>query len=522
MPQQKATYLPRYAAETGRCPVRTNKQIHPRTACLTDGKEQNYEKDVEDSPAFCGTGGAHTGVGGVIFTSCSDGSDSGSGKKTVAQFKSDADGMRMTFYDDKSFEIATAQAEKAAQVANFKVIITGHYEGKLTGKVTIKDATYFDGKAVDVRVTISEDSLTLKIDGVDYTLIKNGTTKPDNDGDDGNGNTNKPGSTTKPGNDSDNGDGSGNGGNGGGNDSDISGGNTTKDGYLTIVDGVVISCDKDAEGKIVIPNGVTEIQGGSFRERKGITEVVIPDSVTTIGRNAFYKCTSLEKVTIGNNVKSIGDLAFFDCSSLESVEIPDSVTTIGEEAFWQCFALKSVVIGDGVTTIGDHAFWNSRNLKSLTLGKSVETISDHAFQDCDALTNVVLPASVKTIGNFAFAESPLESLTLPDGVETIGYNAFSCSSTDGFTSIKIPASVKFIGNGAGALNVASDAKVEFAVTKKGWYYNENYKYDKEDNEEDWLPVADYVKEYQEEEWKAKPEEEKFVYLFNSFSALKRK
>lgn len=477
------------------------------------------KKMLRTAPLFAALAVLILAWGGVIFTSCSDGSDSGSVKekesekendsesvkKTVAQFESDADGMRMTFYDDKSFEIATAQAEKAARAANFKVVITGYYEGNLTGKVTIKDAAYSDGKAVDVRVTISGNSLALKIDGIDYTLTKNG-------------------STTKPGNDSDNGDGSGN-----GDDVEppVTGEIIDPTGNLTIVDGVVISCDKDAVGKIVIPDGVTGIQGSSlnsaFWERKGITEVVIPDSVTTIDRNAFYKCTSLKKVTIGKNVKSIGDLAFFDCSSLESVEIPDSVTTIGEEAFWQCFALKSVVIGNGVTTIGDHAFEKSYKLESLTLGKSVETISDHAFQACDALTNVVLPARVKTIGNYAFADSPLESLTLPDGVETIGYNAFSCSSTDRFTSIKIPASVKFIGNGAGALNMASDAKVEFAVTKKGWYYNENYKYDKEDNEEDWLPVADYVNEYDEEDWEARPEEEKFVYLFNNYSyALKRK
>ena len=457
------------------------------------------KKMLRTAPLFAALAVLILAWGGVIFTSCSDGSDSGSGKKTVAQFESDADGMRMTFYDDKSFEIATAQAEKAARAANFKVIITGYYEGNLTGKVTIKDATYFDGKAVDVRVTISGNSLALKIDGIDYTLTKNG-------------------STTKPGNGGDNGDGSGN----GGNDSDTSGGNTTKDGYLTIVDGVVTSCDKEAVGKIVIPNGVTEIKGSSlnsaFWEREGITEVVIPDSVTTIGRNAFYKCTSLEKVTIGNNVKSIGDLAFFDCSSLESVEIPDSVTTIGKEAFHQCYALKSVVIGDGVTTIGDSAFWNSENLKSLTLGKNVETISDHAFQKC-AITNVELPASVRTIGNYAFYGSPLESLTLPDGVETIGYVAFSCSSTDGFTSIKIPASVKLICSGA--LGVGYNTKVEFAVTT-GWYYieNSNY-YGENDNEEDWLPVAEYSG-FPEEVWKEKSEEEKFMYLFERSYALKRK
>ena len=437
------------------------------------------------------------------FISCSDGDDGGSGRKTVAQFESDEDGMRMTFYDDKSFEIATAQAE-AARATNFNVIITGYYEGNLTGKVTIKDVHYSDGSPVYVTVTISGNILALKIYNAAYTLTKNG-------------------STTKPGNDGDNGDGSGNGGNGGGNDSDTSSGNTTKDGYLTIVDGVVTSCDKEAEGTIVIPDGVTGIQGGvskaAFYDRKKITEVVIPDSVTAISSYAFYGCSALEKVTIGKNVKSIGNFAFSDCRSLESVEIPDSVTTIGKEAFWQCFALESVVIGDGVTTIGDSAFWNSRKLKSLTLGKSVETIDDHAFQDC-AITSVELPASVRTIGNYAFYGSPLESLTLPEGVETIGYVAFSCSSTDGFTSIKIPASVKLICSGA--LGVGYNTEVEFAVTT-GWYYieNSNY-YGENDNEEDWLPVAEYSS-FPEEEWKEKSEEEKLMHLFKNISyALKRK
>ena len=480
------------------------------------------------------------------FISCSDGDDGGSGRKTVAQFESDEDGMRMTFYDDKSFEIATAQAE-AARATNFNVIITGYYEGNLTGKVTIKDVHYSDGSPVYVTVTISGNILALKIYNAAYTLTKNGsTTKPGNGDDDGE--------------DSDNGD-----------EPPVTGGITDPAGNLTIVDGVVTSCRKEAEGTIVIPDGVTGIQGGSlssaFWERKGITEVVIPDSVTSIGMRAFYKCISLKKVTIGNRVSSISNGAFYGCSALESVEIPDSVTTIGKEAFYQCNTLASVVIGNGVTTIekdafyqcktlanvvigngvttiGDHAFYDCRaltnvvlpasvrtignsafestRLESVTLPDGVETISDHAFQDCDTLTNVVLPASVRTIGNYAFDNTRLESVTLPDGVETIGYAAFrNTSSSSELKSIKIPASVKFIGNGAGVFNMTYDTEVEFAVTT-GWYYNENYDYEEKDNEEDWLPVADYVDERYEDDWETKPEAEKLMYLFNNTSALKRK
>ena len=435
------------------------------------------------------------------FISCSDGDDGGSGRKTVAQFESDEDGMRMTFYDDKSFEIATAQAE-AARATNFNVIITGYYEGNLTGKMTIKDVYFSDGSPVYVTVTISGNSLALKIDGVDYTLTKNGsTTKPGNGDDDGE--------------DSDNGD-----------EPPVTGGITDPAGNLTIVDGVVTSCRKDAEGKIIIPDGVTGIQGGSlssaFWERKGITEVVIPDSVTSIGMRAFYKCISLKKVTIGNRVSSISNGAFYGCSALESVEIPDSVTTIGKEAFYQCNTLANVVIGNGVTTIEKDVFYQCKTLANVVIGNGVTTIGDHAFYDCRALTNVVLPASVRTIGNYAFDNTRLESVTLPDGVETIGYAAFrNTSSSSELKSIKIPASVKFIGNGAGVFNMTYDTEVEFAVTT-GWYYNENYDYEEKDNEEDWLPVADYVDERYEDDWETKPEAEKLMYLFNNTSALKRK
>jgi hypothetical protein len=51
--------------------------------------------------------------------------------------------------------------------------------------------------------------------------------------------------------------------------------------------------------------------------------ITIPDSVTSIEQGAFRDCTSLTSVTIPNSVTSIEPFAFEKCSSLSSVTIPN-------------------------------------------------------------------------------------------------------------------------------------------------------------------------------------------------------
>jgi hypothetical protein len=41
-------------------------------------------------------------------------------------------------------------------------------------------------------------------------------------------------------------------------------------------------------------------------------------------------------------------------------------------------------------------------LQSITLPNNLETIGDNAFKECDALTSITIPASVKTIGENIF------------------------------------------------------------------------------------------------------------------------
>ena len=71
--------------------------------------------------------------------------------------------------------------------------------------------------------------------------------------------------------------------------------------------------------KVVIENGVTNIEDYAFNGCSGLTSVTISNSVTSIGNYAFYNCSNLTSVTIGNSVTSIGRCAFCNCTSIKEI-----------------------------------------------------------------------------------------------------------------------------------------------------------------------------------------------------------
>jgi alpha-tubulin suppressor-like RCC1 family protein len=124
-----------------------------------------------------------------------------------------------------------------------------------------------------------------------------------------------------------------------------------------------------------------------------------------------------------------------------------TITITGYSGPGGAVTIPSTINGLPVTSIGDQAFddYHTSNqfgspLTSVTIPNGVTSIGMQAFYYSFGLTNVTIPNSVTTIGGLAFGQcTSLASLAIPNSVTNIGDSAFIwCTS---LTSVTIPEGV---------------------------------------------------------------------------------
>lgn len=175
-----------------------------------------------------------------------------------------------------------------------------------------------------------------------------------------------------------------------------------------------------------------------------LTSVTFPaDSrVTRLSWGAFSG-SPLQSIALPSSLETLGDGVFQDCKKLQTVEWPkknDMLKTIPAETFAGCSMLDDSVVA--------------------SIPASVETIDYRAFARCspdiyvqgetpEPFTEVNVPGTVKTVERNAFEGcSHVRSISIGDGVQTIGNRAFAGMPLMAGAEVVLPATVSTVGQDA--------------------------------------------------------------------------
>ena len=145
----------------------------------------------------------------------------------------------------------------------------------------------------------------------------------------------------------------------------------------------------------------------------------------------------ITEVVIKQGVTSIGSFAFRDCYNLESINVPADNNTYSSE--------NGVLFNKNKTEL--LIYPAAKTNTSYTVPSSVVRIGEWAFSDCENLESISLPEGLTTIGAAAFVGCGLKSITIPSSVVEI--EDFSCG--DNLESINVSAGNKTYSSENGVL-----------------------------------------------------------------------
>ena len=219
---------------------------------------------------------------------------------------------------------------------------------------------------------------------------------------------------------------------------------------LTIVTEEGCALDDDDTTQIMGSNGDYGFTPTLFPK---LEELDMGDAA--LADNSYLMKMVYAKPTGNPNIKGLQKLKYF--------VFPKTTTAIPTGVFNENTTLEEIILleNDQLTEIPGNAFQGCRNLSSVRIPDGITTIGENAFQHC-AFEAISLPNSLTTIGETAFGDCVnLKTITIPASVTKIGKSAFQ-----GNTSM---TDVYVIGNDV----KIGDAAFDHNLTQNGYVYNDN-------------------------------------------------
>ena len=211
------------------------------------------------------------------------------------------------------------------------------------------------------------------------------------------------------------------------------------------MDSVFTDCKSLVSVTSSLPPEISKIGYGCFLGCESLKEVPIPEQAFKVNESAFRGCAALQSLDLAN-VTSIGTKAFNGCSALTSISINNLPTMEKDDAFdeWHFANTEIAVPDEKYSTFTTDAYWGQfSNFKHPSLFAYTEVPGGYSVSkspyalEKDFTGMLEIPAKYNSSNVVAVAEGAfqgftnLTGVTLPEGLKTIGSNAFA-----GCTGIK--------------------------------------------------------------------------------------
>ena len=202
---------------------------------------------------------------------------------------------------------------------------------------------------------------------------------------------------------------------------------------------------------IVLPDSVTEIGAGAFRNMRDLSAITLPSSLQQLPAEALAN-TALAELTVPAALQFIDPTALRGCHQLTAITVEEGNTfyesrdgvlyDTAESTFFKYPAARpgSSYTVDAVWAVSPWAFENAASLEMISFSSAPYSFGEGAFRGCSALTELPAPTSrLSRIPDECFYGcSALRISSLPESIQELG--RFSLAGT-GITELTVSASL---------------------------------------------------------------------------------